>query len=335
MLLPKKVTFYCKSESKDGVLHAFPIDSEAINHDTAENWATENKFDYNYETYSRENERTIPPTVFELENKGFDNVTITDLKQRGNGGRAYQVVLDLGEHKVRIDLREKALMDVINNAGILAGGKLNGTFCFIKDGAQTNLVREGSKDHQEAVKDTNKKKTFTKNIKKSDLKVGYEYETLSGNKSLFLGFVYTADADIHTGELSKPYKAMLFVRSGHNFESLSEDLRSDDKDALAKKVESLYLWDFKIAKTHSLKIENGRHIDIETSKVLEKINAFGEAKRQRYLKTTYFGDALEGHRLGCLVADKKDINIDNEGLSEVVKAQRDYEDRRRHYWRGW
>lgn len=147
----------------------------------------------------------------------FKDVTIESLDYRGNGGRAYQVLIQLDENEnfyVLCDLREDALMDVIFKQGINKGGKLNGEYAFIRNGSQTNLVLVGSKAYETAKAITQRKKEARK-ITNKELKVGYEYSTHNGSKAVYLGSYYQIESHSFGGSTKMsetPKTTHVFVR---------------------------------------------------------------------------------------------------------------------------
>lgn len=318
-MLPSKITFYCRKKDEDGIQHTFPVDSEA-NHDTAKMWAEDSR-------WGKEKKEIA---VYEFDNSNFDNVTIKDLSYRGNGGRAYQVIVERDGNKFKVDLREDTLMDVIRNTGIQAGGKLNGTFCFVKDGAQTNLIREGTARHERAKAEAEKKATYTKNIKKSELKPGYVYSTLTGDKKVFLGHVYSRSINKDSGIIEKPHKALLFVDRS--------DIPADS--SLLKLLKTgeftsdVYYWEIKVMKSHSLKIEGEKKIDVDLATFVKNINKFCQEnfnqKMQAKFKGTYWlNEAISCYELAHMKVDKKDLDFSESGGKDIVRA---YSSRNNYHW---
>jgi hypothetical protein len=161
-----KIKFWCR-DSKDDNIHIFPVNPDKES-PTAKNWANQHQ-NKGYEV---------------LFDNIFNDVTLVSLDIRGQGGRAYQVHVLKDDVKYRCDIRETALLDIIQNAGIKAGGKLNGQYTFV-GGASTTLVRIGSLQHKEALESAFKGKK--QKIKLKDLVAGNVYSTKSGEKSIYLG----------------------------------------------------------------------------------------------------------------------------------------------------
>lgn len=202
----KEIEFYCKSNAvtKGGVevYEAFPVDSEREDKSTPESWATK-RFPY----VNGERKEPIPPVVFKYNNK-FDNIRIVEIDHRGNGGRAYKVIINAPDgKKFFIDLREKALLDTILHAGIRPEGYLNGEFAFVRDKSQTNLVRCDSKEYQEAI-EISRLKTTQKAIPTKELKPMTLYQRGVGDKEyvLYVGEGYVPVIDEVIGGDSEGYR---------------------------------------------------------------------------------------------------------------------------------
>ena len=91
------------------------------------------------------------PKIIETENLPIKNVKIVDLDYRGNGGRAYKVILD---DLYYVDMREDVILECIHNCGIEKGGKINGEFVWAKYGNHMKLIRVGSSLHEKFIKST-------------------------------------------------------------------------------------------------------------------------------------------------------------------------------------
>jgi hypothetical protein len=315
MIVPKYITLYCRDE-EDGIYHAFPVDSSA-NHDTAKSW-------------SRRYDAQAEPLAFEYENTKFDNITITSLEIRSEGGRAYQVVLEHNNHKFNVDLRESTLMDVIRNTGIQAGGRLNGSFCFAKDGSQTRLIREGTEEHKRGIQEREKRETFTKTIKRSELKQGHVYETVSGfKKAIFLGHVYAFDIDKETKEVSKPYKALLFY-TGTEKRSVQH--------LLDLNFESIYDWSFEVVKSHSYKLEKEKLLDVDLDTIVNGINKYFTyrweleiAKEANFTRSSTYRltEHIDRYILSKIKVNKKDVVFSKVDIADMLN---DYKYKRYGGW---
>ena len=321
MLAPEKMTFYCRPKNDQGIYHAFPVDSKG-SHEVAKSWATNGGKSWGGSGWVYKTKDGSDVISFEFENKGFDHVTITELDYRGNGGRAYQAILEHEGNKFRIDLREKTLMDVILLKGVEAGGKLNGTFCFVKEAAQTNIILEGTKEHAAAVAEREKRETFTKKISNKDLKPGYAYETVSGKSSIFLGFVYTQPLDQYRYDLSTPRKHMLFA-------NCSSEIRSFLTTGEAPEY-GIYQWTFSVVKSHSYKIEKDKVLDVPLSDALKHINNHFQKEYEEVLERKRWShrifDFFNLYELANIKESKKDVNFKDSD----VQIMRNKADRR--YW---
>lgn len=240
-MLIENLLIYCRPAYEDStgrkILHAFPLPKESEQY-SAQRWSGWDEGNGKATLLEFEGDRTFPE---------FTGLELYGLDKRYNGGRAYQVLIpmyDKEDHWLRCDLREDSLMDTITMRGIEQGGKLNGRFAFVRDGAQTNLVLVGSKVYEKHKERANKKKTQRK-IKISDLKIGYAYNSEYSSKMVYLGAVYRNEK--------------------HNFDGLSK--YSDPKKAhMFLKVDSYYKgsgrFDFK--KTVSFTYESGEQIYTES-----------------------------------------------------------------------
>ena len=116
--------------------------------ETGEKWANESMATWNGKAYVK------PPsnaTVVDLPNEPFTDIKIMDLEIRGQGGRAYKVLID---GKYYVDLREDVLLDTIFECGISKGGILKGEFIFAVVGSQMKLIRVGSLLHEKLIEST-------------------------------------------------------------------------------------------------------------------------------------------------------------------------------------
>ncbi|QIW88757.1 hypothetical protein P59_160 [Bacillus phage P59] len=319
MIAPAKITFYCRPKDSDGIRHTFPVDSTA-KHDTAKDWASRKD---GYWSSGR-----VEPEVFEFDNEGFDHVTIVDLTVRSEGGRAYQVIIEKNGNKYKMDLRERTLMDVIELKGIQAGGRLNGTFCFIKEGSQTNVILEGTEAHKAAVAERKKRESLPdKPISRKDLKVGHVYKTATGQAEIFLGFVYACSISDHY-EISKPYKAMLF-----------SDFRIENLKFLKKgvKEEGAYLsnWHFKVTKSHSHREEGEKVLDLDQETIVERLKRLGHEEYMEAVKdgkrySSYFSEYTKPYILSKMELNKKDVDFKEEDVQTMVRCLEKY-----RYGRRW
>ena len=339
----EKVTFYAKKPNKDGIRHVFPVDSLA-NHDSAKNWATViDRGDYDYEKRQYKREAiTIHPDIFEYDNKGFDNVKIVDLDYRGNGGRAYQIVIEIDGNKFKMDMREDTMMEILENVGIQAGGRLNGTYCLVKSGKETKLILEGTERHKNALKEFESRTKNSKVIKKSELKAGYLYKTDGGSKGVYLGEVYTAD--IKDGVLTKPYKAMLWLNCGEENAKRVESL-VEEFTTITEETERIINWNVEIKKSHTFKVEEKQIFKtVDIDKYINLINRIGKYIYDRHMAKEIWSGynngkydvecAIRFYKLSQVKKDKKQLAMTQEETSRI-EAKRENavrERQRRGFW---
>jgi hypothetical protein len=227
---------------KEKVTPAFPIeDGNAKSMATAKKWAEQ--------TYYGESKRTSKTEV--VSNDPVTGVRVLSLEQRGNGGRAYKVII----HNYYVDLREDVLMDTMLKVGIDSNGVLKGEFVWAKLGSQMKLVRVGSELHRLIMEFESKKDI--KPVGKSDLEVGGIYQDRKKNKAIFIGYVNTVG---YKGEKAPSYydrdkqkptfayettsikKGMLFYEI-YGFETISKSVKEmTTKDSN---------YQYKIVKSHS------------------------------------------------------------------------------------
>lgn len=190
-----KVGLYMRTDEKNGRFGSFPVSADKGSeldvegpHATAKKWAGEG---YRY---------------VEVENRGFSDVVLRDLDIRGNGGRAYRVIVTIDGLAHEVDLREDVLMEVLMTRGVEVGGKLKGTYCFVRRGGEIRLELEGSESHVEALKGYDRV-TGGRKLTKRDLVAGHVYRGLSGWRALYFGEVYVGSKMTEAGN---PKKSMMF-----------------------------------------------------------------------------------------------------------------------------
>lgn len=124
------------------------------------------------------------PELVERDNAPISGVRIFSLDIRSEGGRAYKVVLP---DNIYVDLREDVLLDAMLHAGVSPGGVLGGEYVFARVASQMKLVRVGSELHQSLLTVAAKGKMHR--LSNDELKPGHVYETKSGKRAAFLGWV--------------------------------------------------------------------------------------------------------------------------------------------------
>lgn len=192
------VVFYSQEQSADGTYRSYPVASTSVQ-ENAKNWAGEDGL--------RE----------EFSNARFDHVVLTDLEMRGDGGRAYKVLLTHEGKSYEFDFREDVLMDVIRAGGIEGGGRLNGEFEFVRNGSTVRLELVGSAEHTKAKEEyakslKPKKREKRATIKKSELIVGRVYQKDTAYRTYEYLYVGERYVEGYTDrEKKKPNKVMVFV----------------------------------------------------------------------------------------------------------------------------
>jgi len=198
--IPESMIFVCRidKDSDDDIMDAFPVEKgndktlkRAI--DWAKCW------------------RTCAYKQFFVPNEKFENLTITDLEQRGEGGRAYKVILELDNNKLRFDLRENILMDVIEHQGIGKGGLLKGPFKFVLVGSQMKLMYIEGDVYKEATKRDAER--TGKRISDDELVIGGVYQSLNGNTSVYLGKGYKLQYEQDKSDYEKSFKVIKVKKS--------------------------------------------------------------------------------------------------------------------------
>ena len=180
--LPDNLVYFLQKPSKrtsfDGTVYdvypAFPADAaSAAQLKTGKEWA---KGWGNKQFHSE----------IALPNTPFRGLTILSLEERGEGGRAYKVITKEG---YMFDMRESTLVDVLGYVGIRAGGYIDAEFQWIVDGSQKRLVRTGSKEYLEGVKQK------TSSIEFKNLEFGKTYRDAKNDDYVFYGYIFVPDKE--------------------------------------------------------------------------------------------------------------------------------------------
>ena len=178
--LPKKVAYVCaKPETEDvyddeenckgkiasyKVIPTYPVqDGKSL--DAAIKWTGLEK-----------------PKIDVLDNVPVQSVRVINLEERGNGGRAYKVLVN---EKYYVDMREDVVLDTMINFGVDKGAILKGQYVWGKYGSNMKLLRVGSSQHKEFSKGVDVSELPT--IEPKDLIVGGVYETKKGEIEIYLG----------------------------------------------------------------------------------------------------------------------------------------------------
>jgi hypothetical protein len=166
--IPKKLKFYCRPETKIrfrwsdvefedpsaadvSAIPVFVTDSENLKtQKTAVDWAGCAQWHWDPVTGKRV-DVSKPYTVVEADNLPVKSVRIIGLDIRGNGGRAYQALVN---EKYLVDMREDVMLDTMINVGMGVNATLPGEYIFAQIGAEMKLIRVGSKLHELMIETT-------------------------------------------------------------------------------------------------------------------------------------------------------------------------------------
>jgi hypothetical protein len=244
--IPKSITYvYDNPETIEEYWEGSDVLMKKVN--VAATWPVETGKDLGNAIQWAGGEKVAKQVV--VDNSPIDNIKVIGLDIRGNGGRAYKVVIN---DLYYVDMREDVILDVMFETGIQAGGKLNGTFIWVKYGAQLKLVRIGSQLHKEFIIENERYESFVE-IKPKDVEVGGLYEMKSGKILLYLGKMnyYRYYQNIKRGwSYSKDeyYDKHIVKEKSHVFLEMSsyEKPKKSIKDFIERKRDNLrYYLDFK------------------------------------------------------------------------------------------
>lgn len=179
---------------------------------TAARWAE----GYNYRT-----KKDIPFDTVERPNTPINDVRVIGLDIRGNGGRAWQVLLD-GIYVV--DMREDVLMDCLLNGGVGPDAQLSGGFIFASVNSEMKIIRVGSLLHDKMLESTayNAKAAIT------ELDVGGIYRNKKSTV-IYLGEVWTTHLEVTRTSSGWSY-------GRHNNESFAYHLHNPRKTFLTVEI---------------------------------------------------------------------------------------------------
>lgn len=210
-------------------------------------------------------------TEFERPNTPMVGLRIIGLVIRGQGGRAYQVLVD---GKYVFDLREDVLLDAMLNDGIGKNGALFGSYIFASVGSSMKLIRVGSLLHEKMIAATD-----YKTMKKiTDLEVGGIYRNKK-ETVLYLGYVYTRALHVEWSESGNgwsPWRSeprrLLSVRNGKEVKqiltvTINEKTMPKTLAELAKKV-ARYNLNWVYSKPKSFREKVG-HIEGDLQEILD------------------------------------------------------------------
>lgn len=313
--LSNKIIFVCKEQVAVNDITAwkcFPVNkgSDKIM-ETALIWAR----GYNEE---------IDVKMFEYDNIEFDDVTITNLEIRSEGGRAYKVLVKVDNNYFYVDLRESCLMDTIKTQGIEAGGKLKGKYIFIQEGSNMKLTLIDSKAHKEAVE--NEKKKQIKKIANSALIPGHVYQNLSGERALFLGTVYNKSFKIKNNSNryeiveGKVDKKLIFITT-YSYNNLT-------MKEINEKLDSGYLYNFKFQSSHTFREDHGSLEKIDCESAINRLIDIGKKESIKFVNNytkkrfgifSYDKDQFEECLMYYHLSKFKNIEINTELIEKIKK----------------
>lgn len=153
--------------------------------ESARKWASAAQWDYSQNKALP----TSTPIVTDLKNDPIKDVRIVTLEHRGNGGRAYKVIVN---GKFYVDLREDVLLDSILQVGIGKGGQLKGEYIFAMVNSEMKLIRVGSLLHKKMIEAN----AFDKAKPIKYFEIGGVYGNKRGDKMLYLGEFNTSELEL-------------------------------------------------------------------------------------------------------------------------------------------
>lgn len=277
--IPKNLTLYVsnpkkielKYEDSDisygksiDVNETFISDSDNVKTcDTGKKWAENNRL---YDHSKRESIK-LGYTVETMPNNEISDVKITGLEHRGQGGRAYKVIVN---GKYYVDLREDILLETILNVGIDSGGKLKGKYIWGKVGSSMKLIRSNSALHEELLKST--EMNLLKKI--SSLQVGTIYQSKT-ETLLYIGKFKTVDMQLQYPN----YDTIGQHKKQENLFYDMDNYQSQIKDNFNGDVKTLKYSKFIFKKNHTLKLDTGlkvilqpNFIDLMKAQLVEHYN---------------------------------------------------------------
>ena len=225
---------------------------------TGESWAERAKTRWNptTRTYDEGSFRTE-----DVDNVPIKDVVITSLEHRGQGGRAYKVIVN---QRYYVDLREDVLLDAILNVGISAGGKLNGEYIFAKVGSQMKLIRCESALHNELIKAM----MIKQSAKLKNLKIGRVYKNKT-TAMVYLGKVSTTKLELIEDTNANNSYSPYYARQTKTIKGIKQtpmegmifyEFYSFQDDHT--KIDFTNDYRFVIRKTHSIKVDTGLDVQI-------------------------------------------------------------------------
>ena len=171
------------------VLPAFPADAgNPRSIETGTEWATRR---HRHHVWNPERRLWQGTTTYEVEsylsdNSPIQNVQLCSLEKRSEGGRAYKVIIPIGNRQFWVDLREDILLDTCRHSTV-TNGLFDCEFIWARVGSEMKLVRIGSGLHNELIQNTEDRQL--KNIPKRGLEIGGIYRTKGKDQVVYFGEV--------------------------------------------------------------------------------------------------------------------------------------------------
>jgi len=225
--IPKRLRFYSKPEQDikhpngyDAVVYnTFAVDINNMNtNETARIWA--------------EGYRKLKPLIHEFDNKPINDVKLYDLEKRGQGGRAYKVLI---YDQFVFDLREDTLLEILMYHKI-EKGIISCPLIFAVIGNQMKLIVENGKKHLEFM---DQKETPLEN----NFQPGSLLKNKLGHQLIFLGEVISSadiwiNINIWKREKKKKYFQGYLVAYLKNsvIENFSDIINYNPKLEIVKKI---------------------------------------------------------------------------------------------------
>jgi len=150
----------------------------------AKSWANERCYDWDPKSKSNVQIAQVGQTT--KENKPFSGLRVVNVDFRGYNKPVYRVVTPDG---FCFDIQTDVFLDTMKTEGILPGGLLGGKYLWAVVESEMKLIRKGSDLYTALLEASSRSILSTIPLKK--FKVGTVYETKSGDRGLFLGFVDT------------------------------------------------------------------------------------------------------------------------------------------------
>jgi len=176
MYIPEQIRYISRSKEIENNLEYYPTFAcdakKEKSRETGISWAT------SYRSKDRKYTEIVE------DNRPLYNCQIVDLDHRGEGGRAYKVII---WHGFYVDLREDVLLDCIRDRGIAANGYILNGLIWAVLGSQTRLIMYHGDLHKKITAEMVLKSR--KPLSKKDLIIGNIYQDNKEQLYMYLGIV--------------------------------------------------------------------------------------------------------------------------------------------------